>query len=186
MLFPRTEGDVREIEGSPMVTVKKPFRTSRLPSVASAVAVLAAVIGLPACESGTGLPSSPIPNSRIVVTVSPSPIVGEQNTATKAVKAEFEVKIEELAGLGCEVMFVSAAAFDPETGAEVALVYFDGADLVVYLGTKRVEGLGTLVVPETLGYVLADGRKEATVVVSVQVKDDRGNLFNRALLAKIQ
>jgi hypothetical protein len=169
-----------------MVTAKKPFRTSRLPSVASAALVLAAVIGLPACESGTGLPSSPIPNAQIAVTLSPSPIVGTQNTTTKAVKAEFDVKIQELNGLGCEVMFVSAAAFDPESGAQVALVYFDGVDLVVYVGSKRIEGQGTLVVPETLGYVLSDGRKEATVVVSVQVKDDRGNLFNHALLTKIQ
>ena len=84
------------------------------------------------------------------------------------------------------MVFVSVAVFDPDSGAQVALVYFDGADLVVVVGTKRIEAKGTLVVPETLSYVLADGRKEATVVVAVQVKDDRGNLLNRSVMAQIQ
>ena len=59
------------------------------------------MIGLPACETGTGLPSTPgVANSEIAVSVDPSPIVGTQNSATKAVKAEFDVKIQELNGLG--------------------------------------------------------------------------------------
>ncbi len=169
------------------MTVKKPLGTLRLPFVAPALIVLAAVIGLPACETGTGLSPAPgIANSQIAVSVDPSPIVGEQNSVTKAVKAQFGVKIQELNGLGCEVVFVSAAAFDPESGAQIAFVYFDGADLVVFVGSKRIEGKGTLVVPETLSYVLSDGRREATVVVSVQVRDDRGNLLNRSVLAQIQ
>jgi hypothetical protein len=84
------------------------------------------------------------------------------------------------------VQFVSAAVFDPESGALTALVYFDGVDLVVFVGSKRIEASGTLVVPETLNYLLSDGRKEATVVITVQVKDDRGNLLNSSVLAKIQ
>ncbi len=43
--------------------------------------------------------------------------------------------------------FVSAAVYDPETGKQVALNYYDSSDLVVYVGSKHIEPLGTLVVP---------------------------------------
>jgi hypothetical protein len=167
------------------VTVKMPLRRSGLPSVAAAL--VASLLALPGCETGTGLPTiTGVANSQIGVSVDPSPIIATQNTATKAVTAKFAIKIQELNGLGCEVTFVSAAVYDPTTGDQLSLVYFDGNDLVVFVGTKRVEAKATLSVPVTLSYVLADGSKEATVAVAVQVKDDRGNLLNRSVLAKIQ
>jgi hypothetical protein len=169
------------------VTAKKPLRTSRLPSVAAALLAVAALIGLSACETGTGLPSTPgVTNAQIALSVDPSPVVATQNSATKSVTAKFDVKIQELNGLGGDVVFLSMSVFDPESGAQAALVYFDGADLVVFVGSKRIEAKGTLVVPETASYSLPDGRKEATVTVAVQVRDDRGNLINRSVLAKIQ
>jgi hypothetical protein len=169
------------------VTVNKPLRTSRLPSAALALFALAALVGLPACETGTGIPSITGPaNAQIAVSLDPASIVGTQNSVTKAVKVEFDVKLQELNGLGCAITFVNASIFEPASGAQVAQVYFDAADLVVYVGSQRVEAQGTLVVPETLSYALADGSKEATVVVSVQAKDDRGNLINRSVMAQIQ
>jgi hypothetical protein len=170
-----------------MVTVKKRLMTSRLPSVAPLLLVVLAVLGLPACETGTGTPTQPaIASSVIAISVDPSPVVGSQNAVTKAVTAKFKVNIEEQNGLGCDVMFVSVAVFDPTSGAQMSLVYFDGADLVVFVGSKRIEALGTLVVPETLTYVLADGSIAANVTIAVQVKDDRSNLLNLSLMAKIQ
>jgi hypothetical protein len=183
--FPKTRGGLAGERREFKVTVKKPQRTSGLPSVAAAL--LVGLLALTSCETGTGLPTiTGVTNSQIAVTVDPSPIVATQNTATKAVTAKFAIKIQELNGLGCEVTFVSAAVYDPTTGAELSLVYFDGNDLVVFVGTKRIEAKATLSVPETLSYVLADGSKAASVSVAVQVKDDRGNLINRSLLAKIQ
>ena len=41
---------------------------------------------------------------------------------------------------------MSSQIYDPETGQQVALNYFDGADLIVFVGTKKIEPLGTLVV----------------------------------------
>ncbi len=120
------------------------------------------------------------------MSVDPSPVVGAQNSATKAVTAKFDVKIQELNGLGCEVVFVNVAAFDQESGAQISLVYYDGTDLVVIVGSKRIEAQGTLVVPETVSYALSDGSKEAIVTVAVQVRDDRGNLLNRSVMAQIQ
>jgi hypothetical protein len=167
------------------VALKKRLVTSRLPSVAAALLAGLALLGLPACETGT--PAQPaISSSQIAVSVDPSPVVGSQNSATAAVTAKFDVKIQELNGLGCEVVFVNVAAFDKESGAQISLVYYDGTDLVVIVGSKRIEAQGTLVVPETVSYTLSDGRKEAIVTVAVQVRDDRGNLLNRSVMAQIQ
>jgi hypothetical protein len=159
--------------------------TGRLGFLPTTLPVLAALLGLAACETGT--PTLPaIPSAQISVSIDPSPIEASQNDATKAVTARFDVKLEELAGLGGDVVSVNAAAFDPATGAQVALVYFDDADLVVFVGSKRLEALGTLVVPETLSYLLTDGSKETNAVVTVQVRDDRQNLLTRSVMAKIQ
>jgi hypothetical protein len=170
-----------------MVTVNKRLMRSRLLSVAPVLLVLLAVLGLLACDTGTGTPTQPaIANSVIGVSVDPSPIVGSQNAVTKAVTAKFKVDITEQNGLGCDVTFISVAVFDPTSGAQLSLVYFDGADLVVFVGSKRIDAKGTLAVPETLNYVLADGSTAANVAIAVQVKDDRGNLVNRSVMAKIQ
>ena len=56
----------------------------------------------------------------------------------------------------------------------------------MYLGSKRVEPQGTLVVPQTASYTLSDYSKAADLVVTVQIKDDRGNLINRRVLVKIE
>ena len=176
------------------MTVKKSFKRSfsrprRQPQAAAWVAALVAALAalaLPACDSGTGPTTPGVSAAQIVVSVDPDPIRGIQNTVTKAVTATFEVKIQELNGLGGEVMFVSTSTFDPESGAQIGLIYFDGADLVVYIGTKRIGPKDTLVVPETTSYLLSEGRKEATVVVSVQVKDDYGHLINRSVMAQVQ
>ncbi len=167
------------------VTLKTRHPARRLRFLATSLPVVAALVGLSACETGT--PAQPaISSAQIAVSVDPNPIVGSQNEATNAVTARFDVKIQELVGLGGDVVSVNAAAFDPASGAQVALMFFDDVDLVVFVGTKRVEALGTLVVPETLSYLLADGSKAANAVVTVQVRDDRGNLLTRSVMAKIQ
>jgi len=92
----------------------------------------------------------------------------------------------ELAGLGGELIFVSAQIYDPETGLLVALTYFDGADLIVFVGDKRVEAGGTLVVPQSTSYILPDFRTTAVLAVNVQMKDDRENLINQSILVKVE
>ena len=140
---------------------------------------------LPSCSSDT--PTIPdVARAFIQLSVEPNPIQGSQNSLTGVVSVGYKVIITETAGLGGEVSFVSASVFDPETGGQVALNYFDSADLVVFVGSKRVEPGGTLTVPQTTSYVLPDLRVAATLTVAVQMKDDRSNLLNVSLLVPIQ
>ena len=148
--------------------------------------LLAGALLAPGC--GDDNPAAPGGATRAIieVTVDPNPVPGAQSPLTGAISAAYRVVITEVNGLGGEVLFVSSQIYDPETGLQVALNYFDGADLLVFVGSKRVEALGTLVVPQTSGYVLPDYRKPAQLAVNVQMKDDRGNLLNQSVLVKIE
>jgi len=149
------------------------------------LAAVALALLLPACSSST--PTVPdVPRATIQVTIDPNPIPGVQNALTGAVTASYKVVITEASGLGGTVSFVSSTVFDPQTGLQVGLNYFDGADLLVFVGTDRVEPGGTLTVPQTTTYLLPDLRTAATLTVAVQFKDDRNNLLNSSVLVAIQ
>jgi len=149
------------------------------------VVLLAGALLAPACgNDNITLPD--VTRAVLSITVDPNPILGTQNELTLSVSATYTITITEMAGLGGEVVFVSAAVFEPSTGQQVALTYYDGADLVVYQGGKRLEPLGQLVLAQTASYTLSDYTKPANLVVSVQLKDDRTNLIYTSLLVKIE
>jgi hypothetical protein len=147
--------------------------------------LVTAALLAPAC-GGNSVTLPDVFRATILFAVDPTPVPGSQNLLTGAVSAAYKVTIAETGGLGGEVVFVSSSVFDPETGQQVALSYFDSADLVVFVGSKRIEAGGTLVVPQTVSYVLPDFRTAASLTVSIQVKDDRNNLFNQSVLVKIE
>ncbi len=167
----------------PTVTLDRAPTSRRRRAALIAAALLALV--LPSCGSDSGtLPD--VFAAVIQVTVEPNPIIGTQNQLTGSVSATYKITIDELAGLGGEVQFVSSTVFDPATGAQVALNYYDSADLTVFVGSKRIEPKGTLVVPQTVSYSLPDLTRATNVTVTVQVKDDRENVQTRSLLVPIQ
>jgi len=146
--------------------------------------VLAAALLAPACgEDITGPAGS---RAVIAVTVDPNPVRGSQSPLTGVVSVGYKVVITEVNGGSGEVLFVSSQIYDPETGAQVALTYFDSSDLVVFVGSKEIEPLGTLTVAQTASYILPDFRTAAQLTVNVQMKDDQGNLLNQSVLVKIE
>jgi hypothetical protein len=148
-----------------------------------AAALLIATL-LPACnDTTTNLPD--IPRSIIVVTVEPSPVIGLQNILTGAVSAAYVVKIEERAGLGGTVQFVKGTIFDPESGFQVAVTFYDSSDLKVFVGSDRIDPQSTLDVTQTASYILSDYRVSAELSVSVQILDDQGTLINQSILVPI-
>ena len=153
--------------------------TSRL-----AFVLLSALI-LPACGDDNN-PTSEVARAAIAITVDPSPVPPSQNTLTGTVSIGYRITITELNGLGGELQFVASQVFDPETGLLASLNYFDGADLVVFVGKKRIDPGGSLVVPQTASYFLPDFRTHATLTVNVQLKDDHDNVINQSVLVKVE
>jgi len=147
--------------------------------------VLIAALLAPACGEDTGTVPGVV-RAAIVVTVDPNPVPPSQNALTGAVSIGYRVTITEVQGLGGEILFVSAQVYDPETGLLHALTYFDGADLIVFVGDKRIDPGGTLEVPQTTSYLLPDFRVNALLAVNVQMQDDRDNLINQSILVKVE
>ena len=145
---------------------------------------LAAALLVPACGNSVTTPSGQ--RAVIVVTVDPNPVLGSQNGLTGAISVGYKIVITETNGGGGKVLFVSSQIFDPESGAQVALTYFDSADLKVFVGSDTVEPRGTLTVPQTASYILSDFRKAAQMTVNVQVQGDQGLLINQAVLVRIE
>jgi hypothetical protein len=145
---------------------------------------LAAALVLPACGGGTTTPSGT--RAVLTLTVDPNPVPASQSPLTGVVSVGYKIVITETNGGSGEVVFVSSQIFDPETGAQVSLTYFDSSDLVVFVGSKTIEPNGTLIVPQTASYILPDYRTAASLTVNIQVQGEQGVLINQSVLAKIQ
>jgi hypothetical protein len=148
-------------------------------------ALLAGALFAPGCNSTPTVPTN-IGRAAIAITVAPNPITGTLNTTTFVVTANYTLTLTETAGLGGEIQFISTAVYDPATGTQVALNYYDSTDLVVYQGSKRIEANGTFTLQQSATYTLADHSKAADLVVNMQLKDDKTNLDFASLLVKIQ
>ena len=145
---------------------------------------LLAAVALPACSSdditlGTGSRAS------LAITVDPNPVVATQNSIGSC-SATYKLTITETNGLGGEFVFVNASTYDPKTGSLIALNYYDTSDMQVFVGTKRIEAAGSVSFTQTASYSTSDLSKAATLVVSVQVKDDKGNLVQASTLVNIE
>jgi hypothetical protein len=151
--------------------------------LALAAALFAAVL-LPACGS-SNVVVGPGSRASLVVTVDPNPVIASQNTIGSS-SASYKITITETNGLGGEFEFINGSVFDPTTGALVALNYYDSSDLQVFVGTKRIEALGTLSFTQTASYTLPSLAKAATLTVTTQLKDDKGSLVQASLLVNIQ
>ena len=154
------------------------------PGFLLSLAVVAALL-LPACGQDNP-PTGTATNAILSVSVDPTPIPPSFNNLTGVVSIGYRIVITEINGLGGEVLFVSAQVYDPETGQQRSLTYFDGADLIVFVGEKRVEAFETLEVPQTTSYTLPDARINALLAVNVQLRDDRDNLINQSVLVKVE
>jgi hypothetical protein len=158
-----------------------PFRRSL-----ALVALLPALALAASCGSSTPSESGDVLRAAVAVAVDPNPVVGTQNAVTFAVSAQYTITLTEIAGLGGEVALVNSSAYDPATGALIASTVYDSSDMTVFVGTKRIDAKGTLSFKHTVSYARVDANKAATLTVSVQFKDDRGNMTYSSILAPIQ
>ena len=150
--------------------------------------VLAAALIAPACGSSTPNPTA-VARAVITVTVDPNPVAAVASTRIGTTfSARFKVVITETAGQGGEVQSVKTTLFDELSGAVVGSVFYDSADLVVFVGAKRVEANGTLTVPIQIDYAIPNDvtAKAARLVAVVDLKDDKGNAVSGSILVKVQ
>jgi hypothetical protein len=160
------------------------FRSPRVPRLLA----VASLVVCAACETGNPSPTDVL---RAVITVgtNPNPVTVVPSTRFgTAFSARFKVVITERAGQGGEVQAVNSTLYDDSTGLIVGVFNYDTADLIVFVGQKRVEASGTFEVPIQMDYVIPSDPtiKTARLQVFVSLKDDRGNLVSSSVLVRVQ
>jgi hypothetical protein len=161
------------------------FKQSILRRCLLSVALLALAV-LPACNSTNPITVGTGTRAILQITVDPNPVVATQSTLTGAVSASYKITLTETNGLGGEIVFVNGSVYDPTTGALVAINYYDSKDMVVFVGKSRIEALETVTLTQSANYTLSDLSRAAKLTISVQLKDDRGNLINTSTLVNIE
>lgn len=158
---------------------------TRIRRLALLAPVLAAALLLPSCGEDTStLPD--VISAVVQMTVDPNPAIGVQNVLTGSVTVSYRITLQELAGLGGNIEFVSSTLYNPSTGEQIALNYYDAADMKVFVGSDRIEPKATVIVPTSLTYTLPDLTKATSITVAVQIRDDRDNLHFKSLLLPVQ
>lgn len=146
---------------------------------------LVAAAALPACSSTSPITIGAGTRAIIQITIDPNPVLATQNSLTLAASANYKITLTETNGLGGQIVFVNGSVYDPATGGLVAINYYDSTDMVVFVGKSRIEAMETLSFTQSANYTLSGGAKAATLTITVQVKDDRGNLVNASTLVNI-
>lgn len=156
----------------------------RLPGrILGGALVALVVVGAPGCDDEPAATPG-VAIAAVVLTVAPTPIPTVQSSAAGPTWAvRYVATLKESNGLGGEVELITGSLYDDTTGLLIARNQFDGADLVVFVGSKRVPPNGTLDIPQELTYA-APAKRAATVVVTVRFRDDRGNSLEPSLLVK--
>lgn len=146
-------------------------------------ACLASALALPGCGGDGTPPVTGVANALIQLTVAPNPIVTVVTSGNTFV-VRGTLKVSELNGLGVTFELVDTRLFDDATGLILGSSFYDDKDLLVFIGSKRVEAKGFLEIPQELSYVQT-AKRAASLVIRVRVKDDKGNSLEQALLVKV-
>lgn len=148
------------------------------------VLMLALVGALPACNKNSSIPTGATA-SQLSISVAPNPATTVQTSlAGPTFSVRLATTVKEAAGLGATIESITASLFDDATGTLIAQTVFDDKDLVVFIGSKRVEAKGSLEIKQEVSYVAA-AKRPGSLTVRVRAKDDRGNSFELALLVKV-
>jgi hypothetical protein len=158
----------------------------RLARSSGALLCAAALVAAPGCHSSSPTAPTGVVTAVLVLSVNPNPLKGTiTNTLGPVYTTQWTLKIQETAGLGGLVQQVKASIYDDTTGILVSTTLFDDKDLIVFVGTNRIEPKGSMEVPQQMSYTLSANQTAATLTLDVQFKDDKGIAHEPSFLVKI-
>ena len=138
-------------------------------------------------SSGTGTTDAPLapsaavqlPQAALVVTIQVAPVTPGSEPETHV--ASWTITIRETAGVAGTVNFVNTTVRDAASGAGAGpsdVVALDRDQVIAAAGTDRIEGGGSLKVPEKLQYSLLSGGQKVALTSVVQLTDDNGHIVS--------
>ncbi len=154
----------------------------RTPRLSLLTLVVAAAL-VPACNSDT--PSIPegVLRSGIALTVAPSPLAPIATPPVYSLR--YTVTIAETNGLGGELQYVNGTVFDEATGTAIAFNNYDSSDILVFVGSRRIDANQSRPVTQQIDYQLADPARKILLTIAIQFKDDRGNFVSQSILVHV-
>jgi hypothetical protein len=150
--------------------------------------VALAFLWLPLAGCAASSPVEPTPSptpaaASLSLSVSPDPVTAtETDDPRTPLRADWVVTITS-AGAGGTVNFVNATLRDAETGAlpdPTGRLSLAGTDIAAQAGTNRVAAGGSLRVAQGLDYAPPADSRRGTLLVTVQLLDDHGNVVSRS------
>ncbi len=148
--------------------------------------ILTLAAALAGCSSTPTVPSG-VTRSVLTVAVTPNPVpVTTSTTSIGLHSVKYKVVVTETAGLGGNFVQISSTIFDDTTGAFMGINSFDAADLVVFVGSKRLEGGKSVEIAQQIDFVEPANFKVGRIAVAVQFRDDHANLQTQSILVVAQ
>ena len=137
---------------------------------------------LPGCSNTPTVPTG-ITRSLLTLAIDPNPVpVTNSTTSIGLHTVKYKIVVKETAGLGGEFVHINSTVFDETTGASMGINNYDAADLIVFVGSKRLEGSKSVEIQQQIDFVLPKDFKGGRIAVAVQFRDDRANLQTQSLL----
>jgi hypothetical protein len=156
------------------------------------VAVLSLALTGAACRGASPAAPTAAPTpvaASLALSLSPDPIVAAENDDPDApLRADWVVTIT-VSGAGGTVSFVNSTLRDKASGAlpePRGTLSLAEAGIVAQVGSNRVPAGGSIRVAQGLAYALPSGNRSATLVVTVQLIDDLGNLASRSVSTTVE
>jgi len=138
---------------------------------------------LPGCGSNTPTAPNGVTRAVITVAVDPNPVPVVQSTTSIGLhQVKYKVVVTETAGLGGEFVHIDSTIFDDTSGAFMGANNYDAADLIVFVGSKRLEASTKVGIAQQIDFLLPKDFTAGRIAVSVQFRDDRGNVLNQSIL----
>ena len=134
------------------------------------------------CQNTT---TAPGPAARAVLTMSVTPDPLLADIVPGGFSVRYVIKITEIAGVGGTFEFVNSTVFDDVTGKQLAVNNFDNSDMLVFVGTDRLEPNTSIDVPQTIAYVTPGAGRAAILTVAVRFNDDKNFIINESILVRI-
>ena len=149
----------------------------------AALLALTLAAALPGCGSSTPTAPNGITRAVITVAVDPNPVpITTSTTSIGLHKVSYKVVVTETAGLGGEFVHIDSTIFDETSGASMGVNNYDAADLIVFVGSKRLEASQKVEIAQQIDFVLPTTFTGGRIAVSIQFRDDRGNVLNQSIL----
>jgi hypothetical protein len=122
----------------------------------------------------------------LTVTINPTPVVSKASTtALGYTNISYTVKVAESAGLGGQFVFINATVFDVASGVSIGVNNYDAADLLVFIGSKRLEANSSVEVKQQIDFLIPTVTTGTRLTVAVQFRDDNGSVLNQAVLIDV-